>query len=233
MSAVDSTTEPDRKTGTRTFTVVAALVLVIGLVILAVFGVRYLRERDSVAEIVEARESANVTASEVVQTVFSFHYEDVDASLTRLEEISAGNFLTEQRQFSDEVRKRVEEQKAVVTATISNTAVSELNIDDGTAAVIVVFTATSEREGEEDIVRRQSSVVDLLWEDDRWKAVEVNQVGASVPVGVSSESVRELEGALGGSEGAEGGLTGSDQTDSGEGGDAGSGTGEDTDDGGP
>ena len=38
MSAVDSTTEPDRKTGTRTFTVVAALVLVIGLVILAVFG---------------------------------------------------------------------------------------------------------------------------------------------------------------------------------------------------
>ena len=162
MSAVDSTTEPDRKTGTRTFTVVAALVLVIGLVILAVFGVRYLRERDSVA-----RESANVTASEVVQTVFSFHYEDVDASLTRLEEISAGNFLTEQRQFSDEVRKRVEEQKAVVTATISNTAVSELNIDDGTAAVIVVFTATSEREGEEDIVRRQSSVVDLMWEDDR------------------------------------------------------------------
>ena len=131
------------------------------------------------------------------------------------------------------MRKRVEEQKAVVTATISNTAVSELNIDDGTAAVIVVFTATSEREGEEDIVRRQSSVVDLMWEDDRWKAVEVNQVGASVPVGVSSESVRELEGALGGSEGAEGGLTGSDQTDSGEGGDAGSGTGEDTDDGGP
>ena len=228
MNAVESTIDPDRKSRTRTFTVVSALVLVVGLVILTVFGVRYLRERDSVADVVDARESAIVTASEVVQTVFSFHYEDVDASLTRLEESSTGNFLTEQRQFSDEVRERVEEQKAVVTAEISNIAVSELNIDEGMASVIVVFTATSEREGEEDIVRRQSSVVDLLWEDDRWKAAEVNQVGASVPVGVSSESVRALEGALGEPDGDSEADTEAD-TEAG----TGEGSGEGSDDGGP
>ncbi len=194
----------DRGGGTRALTLVSIIILVAGLAILGVFGARYLGERSTADEIVEARESATVAASEIVQTVFSFHYEDVDASLAQLEEASTGNFLAEQRQFSDEVRERVEEQQAVVTATVSNTAVSALDIDEGTASVLVVFTAHSEREGEEDITRRQSSVVELVWEDERWKAAEVSQVGLSVPVGASSESVRALDETLGGTDGSTG-----------------------------
>lgn len=187
--------------------IVSVVVLVAGLAVLGVFGVRYLQERSQVNEIVEQREAVIAMASEIVHDVFSFHHEDVDASLEKLEANSTGPFLTEQRQFSDEVRQRVEEQNAVVEATIMNTAVSELNVEEGMASVLVVFTATSEREGEEDITRRQSSVVELVWEDDRWKAAEVNQVGVSVPVGTSSEAVQGLEEspAPGGGDGAESG----------------------------
>lgn len=197
-----TTPDDDRGGGTRALAVVSIVVLVAGLAVLGVFGVRYLQERSGVDEIEEQRQTAIAVASDIVNDVFSFHYEDVDASLERLEANSTGPFLTEQRQFSDEVRERVEEQSAVVTATISNTAVAELDVDEGAASILVVFTATSEREGEEDITRRQSSVVNLAREDDRWKASEVFQVGVSVPVGASSESVQGLEGALGAGGGA-------------------------------
>lgn len=220
MTSDDSTTPlTERGGGSRVLLLVSIVILIAGLVILGIFGARYVSEGSTVDEVVDARESATVAASEIVQSVFSFNYEDVDASLTHLEENSTGNFLTEQRQFSDEVRQRVEEQQAVVTATISNTAVTELDVDEGTASVLVVFTANSQREGEEDITRRQSSVVDLVWEDDRWKAAEVNQVGVSVPVGTSSESVRALDEALGESAGSPGdsGGAGDAETDGGEG----------------
>ena len=198
MNSGPSTTSDDATGGgTRALAIVSVLVLVAGLAVLGVFGVRYLQERSQVNEVVEQREAVTAAASEIVGDVFSFHHEDVDASLAKLEANSTGPFLTEQRQFSDEVRQRVEEQQAVVTATISNTAVSDLDVDEGTASVLVVFTATSEREGEEDITRRQTSVVELVWEDDRWKAAEVNQVGVSVPVGTSSEAVQGLDDALG------------------------------------
>lgn len=218
MSSGPSTTPRDDGGGTRVLALVSVLVLVVGLAVLGVFGVRYLQDRSQVNEIVEQREAVTAAASEIVGDVFSFNYEDVDASLEKLEASSTGPFLTEQRQFSDEVRERVEEQKAVVTATISNTAVSELDVDAGTASVLVVFTARSEREGEEDITRRQSSVIDLVWEDERWKAAEVNQVGVSVPVGTSSNAVQGLDDALGG-----GGEAGDDE---GAGGDESAGTGE-------
>lgn len=213
MTPEDSSTRPAAGSngGNRVLAIVSIVVLVAGLALLGVFGVRYFTQQSTIDEVVEARESATVAASEIVQMVFSFHHEDVDASLSQLEEASTGNFLAEQRQFSDAVRERVEEQQAVVTATIANTAVSELDVDEGTASVLVVFTANSQRAGQEDITRRQSSVVDLVWEDDRWKAAEVSQVGVSVPVGTSSESVRALDEALGEAEGSTGAAD--DETD--------------------
>ena len=78
-------------------------------------------------------------------------------------------------------------------AVVSNTAVAELDDDEGTASVIVVFTATSVREGEEDIAGRQAMRVDLAWEDDQWKATEVSQVGVTVPLGAAGE---EADGGL-------------------------------------
>lgn len=176
----------------RWLAVVAAVVLVVGLVLLVVFGVRYSQAR-SAQEIANQRDTVSDVASQVIINAFSFDYRNVDESLEQLESSSTGAFLDEQAQWSEDVRKRVLEQKAVTNATVSNTAVEKLDLDAGEAAVLIVFTAHSEREGEEDITGRQAMRVDLTRVDDQWKANAVNQVGVTVPVGQSSQSVQDLK----------------------------------------
>ncbi len=172
--------------------IVAAVVLVAGLAVMAVSVVRYVSE-PSGQEIAQDRDAASDAARTVVENAFSFDHRSVDDSLAMLEESSTGDFLTEQKQWAEDVRTRVLEQKAVTTATVSNVAVESLDLDAGDAAVLVVFTAHSEREGQEDITGRQAMRVDLTLEDGRWKADAVNQVGVTVPVGQSSQSVQDLE----------------------------------------
>ena len=169
--------------------VVSVIVLVAGLLSLGVFGWRYAEARSVASE----REAVTQVASQVIKNAFSFDHRDVDDSLQQLADSSTGDFLTEQEQWAEDVRARVVEQKAVTTATVSQTAVKTLDLEAGEAAVLVVFTAHSEREGQDDITGRQAMRVDLTLVDDEWKAAAVEQVGVTVPVGTSSQSVRELE----------------------------------------
>lgn len=171
---------------------VAVVVLVVGLAVLGVFGWRYAEAR-SAQNIATERDQVADVASQVIINAFSFDHQNVDASLEELASASTGDFLTEQEQWAEDVRTRVVEQKAVTTATVGHTAVEELDIDAGEAAVLVVFTAHSEREGQEDITGRQAMRVDLTSVDGQWKANAVNQVGVTVPVGQSSQSVQDLE----------------------------------------
>lgn len=177
--------------------IVAVVVLVAGLATLGVFGAKSLArgfsDDPTAEEIAAERDAVSDVASQVIINAFSFDYNNVDESLEQLASASTGDFLTEQEQWSEDVRSRVVEQKAVTTATVSNTAVEELDLEAGEAAVLVVFTAHSEREGQEDITGRQAMRVDLTRVDDQWKANAVNQVGVTVPVGTSSRSVQELE----------------------------------------
>ncbi|MDV8001288.1 hypothetical protein [Rhodococcus sp. IEGM 1408] len=172
--------------------VVSVIVLVAGLAALGVFGSRYAEAR-SAQEVASEREAVSEVATQVVINAFSFDHRDVDDSLQQLADASTGAFLAEQEQWAEDVRTRVVEQKAVTTATPSQTAVEVLDLEAGDAAVLVVFTAHSEREGQDDITGRQAMRVDLTRVDDEWKADAVNQVGVTVPVGTSSQSVQELE----------------------------------------
>ena len=172
--------------------VFAAIVLVAGLVALVVFGLQYRQARQD-QDTANQRDEIVQVATQVVENAFSFDYRNVDESLQKLADSSTGTFLTEQEQWAEDVRTRVTEQKAVTTANVSYSAVEEMNLDAGDAAVILVFTAHSEREGQEDITGRQAMRVDLTRVDGQWKADAVNQVGVTVPVGQSSESVQDLE----------------------------------------
>ena len=172
--------------------ILSVVVLVSGLAVLGVFGWRYAEAR-SAHEVATERETVSEVASQVIINAFSFDYRNVDESLQQLADASTGDFLVEQEQWADDVRTRVVEQKAVTTATVSQSAVEVLDLEAGEAAVLVVFTAHSEREGQDDITGRQAMRVDLTREDGSWKANAVNQVGVTVPVGSSSQSVQELE----------------------------------------
>lgn len=176
----------------RWLAVVAVVILVAGLATLGVFGAKYLQAR-SAQEVAQEREAVADVASQVIINAFSFDHRSVDDSLGQLAASSTGDFLAEQEQWAEDVRTRVTEQKAVTTATVSHAAVETLDRDAGDAAVLVVFTAHSEREGQEDITGRQAMRVDLTRVDGQWKADAVNQVGVTVPVGGSSRSVQELE----------------------------------------
>lgn len=195
MSSQETAADPDAAGGNSVppwLAVVAVVVLVVGLAVLGVFGWRYAEAR-SAQETATQRDQVADVASQVIINAFSFDHRNVDSSLEQLAASSTGDFLTEQEQWAEDVRTRVVEQKAVTTATVGNTAVEELDTDAGNAAVLVVFTAHSEREGQEDITGRQAMRVDLTRVDGAWKANAVNQVGVTVPVGSSSQSVRDLE----------------------------------------
>lgn len=172
--------------------VVSVIVLVAGLAALGVFGPRYAEAR-SAQGVASEREAVSEVATQVIINAFSFDHRSVDDSLKQLANASAGDFLAEQEQWAEDVRTRVLEQKAVTTATVSQAAVEVLDLEAGDAAVLVVFTAHSEREGQDDITGRQAMRVDLTRVDEEWKADAVNQVGVTVPVGTSSQSVKELE----------------------------------------
>ena len=176
-------------------TVVAVVVLIVGVGVLVFSGVRYVQARsaqEAAQEVAQEREAVADVAAQVIINAFSFDHRNVDASLEQLADSSTGDFLAEQEQWAEDVRTRVVEQKAVTTATVSHSAVETLDREAGDAAVLVVFTALSEREGQEDITGRQAMRVDLTREDGQWKADAVSQVGVTVPVGQSSQSVQDL-----------------------------------------
>lgn len=176
----------------RWLAIVSVIVLAAGLATLGVFGWRYSEAR-AAQEVASEREAVSDVATQVIINAFSFDHRNVDQSLQQLADASTGDFLVEQEQWAGDVRTRVVEQKAVTTATVSHTAVESLDRDAGDAAVLVVFTAHSEREGQDDITGRQAMRVDLTRVDGAWKADAVNQVGVTVPVGSSSRSVQNLE----------------------------------------
>ena len=184
----------DRRTSAGTprrwlLPVVAALVLVAGLVVLTL-GVLHSRDAETTAR---QRDAAVDAASQVLVNAYSFDYRDVDSAMDALREASTGEFLDQQQQWSTEVKDRVEQQKAVTSATIGNAAVEEFDADAGTAKVLFVFTARSERAELPPVTGRQAAVVHVVRIDDSWKVSQIVPVGVVVPVGESSASVRGLQ----------------------------------------
>ena len=184
----------DRRTSAGTprrwlLPVVAALVLVAGLVVLTL-GVLHSRDAETTAR---QRDAAVDAASQVLVNAYSFDYRDVDSAMDALREASTGEFLDQQQQWSTEVKDRVEQQKAVTSATIGNAAVEEFDADAGTAKVLFVFTARSERAELPPVTGRQAAVVHVVRIDDSWKVSQIVPVGVVVPVGESSASVRDLQ----------------------------------------
>lgn len=191
-TATDTGTDSGRGPVPTWLAVISTVVLVAGLAVLGVFGWRYAEAR-SAQNVATERETVSEVASQVIINAFSFDHRSVDDSLSALADASTGEFLAEQEQWAEDVRTRVVEQKAVTTATVSHAAVESLDLEAGDAAVLVVFTAHSEREGQDDITGRQAMRVDLTRVDEQWKADAVSQVGVTVPVGGSSQSVQDLD----------------------------------------
>lgn len=187
--------------------VLSVVILVIGVAGAVWQGIGYFQDR-SAKNAASLRDEVIDVASQVVVNSLSFSADTIDEDQERLRADSTGEFLKQQDEYAEQIKQTVTDQGATTSAQISNSALVDLNEDTGTATVLLVYTAQSEREELPPVSGRQAARVELVREGEDWKVAEMVAIGSQVPVGESSESVQQLDDVTG---------AGEDGTGSGEG----------------
>lgn len=194
-TAYDGASPSGKRKGAPAWLAVASVViLVAGLAAVIWQGTEYYHARQD-QKLSESRDEVLDVASQVVINSMSFSKDTVDDDMARLREDSTGAFLSQQDEYADQIKQTITDQGATTRAEVSNSAVSAIDLDLGTATVVMVYTATSERKDLPGVSGRQAARVELQREDDRWKVSDLVPVGSQVPVGDSSQSVQDLGGA--------------------------------------
>ncbi|HJE89494.1 MAG TPA: hypothetical protein K8V11_00600 [Dietzia timorensis] len=192
----------------RWFAVLSVVILVIGVAGAVWQGIGYFQDRGD-KQAASLRDEVIDVASQVVVNSLSFSADTIDEDQERLRADSTGEFLKQQDEYAEQIKQTVTEQGATTSAQISNAALADINEETGTATVLLVYTAQSEREELPPVSGRQAAKVELIREGDDWKVAELVAIGAQVPVGESSESVQQLDDVTGAGEGAAGSGEGS------------------------
>jgi Mce-associated membrane protein len=192
--------------------VLSVVILVIGVAGAVWQAIGYFQDRSD-KNAAALRDEVIDVASQVVVNSLSFSADTIDEDQERLREGSTGEFLAQQDEYAEQIKQTVVDQGATTSAQISNSALSDIDEDTGTATVLLVYTAQSEREELPPVSGRQAARVELIREGDQWKVAELVAIGAQVPVGESSEGVQQLDNVTGGAGGGE-------DSDAGEGADA-------------
>lgn len=180
----------------RWLAVLSVVILVIGVAGAVWQGIGYFQDRGD-KQAASLRDEVIDVASQVVVNSLSFSADTIDEDQERLRADSTGEFLKQQDEYAEQIKQTVTEQGATTSAQISNAALADLNEDTGTASVLLVYTAQSEREKLPPVSGRQAARVELVREGDDWKVAELVAIGAQVPVGESSESVQQLDDVTG------------------------------------
>lgn len=183
--------------------VLSVVILVIGVAGAVWQGIGYFQDR-SAKNAASLRDEVIDVASQVVVNSLSFSADTIDEDQERLRADSTGEFLKQQDEYAEQIKQTVTEQGATTSAQISNSALADLNEDTGTASVLLVYTAQSEREELPPVSGRQAARVELIREGEDWKVAELVPIGSQVPVGESSESVQQLDDVTGAGEDATG-----------------------------
>lgn len=177
--------------------VLSVVILVVGLAGAVWQAIGYFQDRSD-KNAAALRDEVIDVASQVVVNSLSFSADTIDEDQERLREGSTGEFLAQQDEYAEQIKQTVMDQGATTSAQISNSALSDINEDAGTATVLLVYTAQSEREELPPVSGRQAARVELIREGDQWKVAELVAIGSQVPVGESSEGVQELDDVTGG-----------------------------------
>lgn len=182
--------------------VLSVVILVIGVAGAVWQAIGYFQDRSD-KNAAALRDEVIDVASQVVVNSLSFSADTIDEDQERLREGSTGEFLAQQDEYAEQIKQTVVDQGATTSAQISNSALSDIDEDTGTATVLLVYTAQSEREELPPVSGRQAARVELIREGDQWKVAELVAIGAQVPVGESSEGVQQLDDVTGGARAGE------------------------------
>jgi Mce-associated membrane protein len=157
----------------------AALVLLTAAAV--VFGIQDARLRGTPAATNVALVDVGATAeaagqlSDAVETVYSFDFARLDENENAAREVITPAFAAEFGRLFDEVRARAPEQQAVVSATVTMSAVKELSAD---RAVLVAFVDQLATRAAPDAQSQQLAAAGRLTVtgervDGRWKVAAV------------------------------------------------------------
>lgn len=201
-AAGEANAEPKKKGRALPWLAAASVViLAAGIAGVVWKGIEYSHARQE-QHMSEVRDQVLDVASQVVINSMSFTKDTVEQDQQRLREDSTGAFLAQQDEYADQIKQKITEQSATTKAEVSNAALTAVDDDLGTATVVLIYTASSERKDMPGVSGRQAARVELQREDDRWKVADLVPVGVQVPVGDSSQSVQELNGAQSGAQGS-------------------------------
>jgi Mce-associated membrane protein len=158
---------------------VAALIVFTGFAVFA--GIQDARLRGTPAASNTALVDVGATAgaagqlSDAIETIYSFDFARLDENEKAAREVITPAFAAQFDRLFAEVRARAPEQQAVVSATVTMSAVKELSAD---RAVVVAFVDQQATRAAADAQPQQLAAAGRLtvtgeWVDGRWKIAAV------------------------------------------------------------
>ncbi|RBM24391.1 hypothetical protein DI005_00460 [Prauserella sp. PE36] len=122
------------------------------------------------------REEVLRAGREHVAQVTTLDYHDVDAGIDRWLAVSTGPLRDELAATGEQTRQTLRQGRTVATGEVLDAAVAELDVDGGTARMLVSVEITSAREGTEPATTRNRFSAQLRRTDGGWKLSALDQV---------------------------------------------------------
>ncbi|PXY27071.1 hypothetical protein [Prauserella muralis] len=135
--------------------------------------------RDDTLAAAAARDEALRAGREHVAQVTTLDYRDVEAGIRRWLAVSTGPLRDEYAATDERTRTRLREGGTVATGRVLEAALSELDVEAGTAKMLVSVEITTARDGTEPAATRNRFVAGLRRTDGGWKLSALD----AVPVG--------------------------------------------------
>jgi Mce-associated membrane protein len=150
----------------------------IGLVVIAAgfaafFGISW---ANTDTEVARAREEVSTVGAAAVATLTSLDYNNVDQVYQRFLDVSTGEVHADYAKNQDAFKKRIRDSKVVTTAAVRETAVTEVNLQTKTAAILVVVDTTVKESEKDPTTKRLRIEAALDQTDNGWKVKVLRQV---------------------------------------------------------
>jgi Mce-associated membrane protein len=173
-----------RRAGMVATAVAVVLLAVVGSLVVAGIGTHALTEGRAtplpgVSPIVVARDGAVEAASTAAIALTSLDSANPDASLDRMQQASTGDLLTELTAQREQRLSSIRASGVTATGSVLAAAASEVNVQLGTAHVLVLMHVTTTRQGAQQTPSQLRMELEMTRTPQGWKASGVSEIPAA------------------------------------------------------
>lgn len=124
----------------------------------------------------DARDAIVQAGTDGLTDLYTINHRHAGTDVDEWLAISTDQLHEELRDDRDMHVERAREQRTVASASVQQSAVSELDMEDGTAQMLAVVHVELANGDEEPSVRRSGVLTDLEQTDDGWKVSAVQEI---------------------------------------------------------